>query len=154
MRSKDSGIHLGLQFPTWEFTWECEGSFPHTLCTPKSMWSDSRLSLLACNLATPCLDREPKARFATVPFCLLLGESSFFLRAFNLKKFPKGYFLKNHFIPWRTNFFEKKIKPWILWLKKEILTNRWGCQNWHNVPILHLVLCQCLSWCVGYICQD
>jgi len=22
---------LGLQFPTWEFIWECEGSFPHTL---------------------------------------------------------------------------------------------------------------------------
>jgi hypothetical protein len=31
------GFHLGLQLPTWEFTWECEGSFPHTLCTPKSM---------------------------------------------------------------------------------------------------------------------
>jgi len=22
---------LGLQFPKWELTWECEGSFPHTL---------------------------------------------------------------------------------------------------------------------------
>jgi hypothetical protein len=37
----DSNSH---QLPTWEFTWECEGSFPHTLrtlCTPGSMWCDS-----------------------------------------------------------------------------------------------------------------
>jgi len=34
-------------------------------CTPESMWRDSRASLLACNLATPCLGREPKARVAT-----------------------------------------------------------------------------------------
>jgi hypothetical protein len=51
---------------TWEFTWECEGSFPHTLCTPRSMWCDSRVFLLAHNLATPCLDREPKAKVATL----------------------------------------------------------------------------------------
>jgi hypothetical protein len=25
------GSQLGLQLPKWEFTWECEGSFPHTL---------------------------------------------------------------------------------------------------------------------------
>jgi hypothetical protein len=39
----DSNSH---QLPTWEFTWECEGSFPHTLwsvCTPGSMWCDSRV---------------------------------------------------------------------------------------------------------------
>jgi hypothetical protein len=73
-RSKNSGVLLGLQLPTWEFTWECEGSFPHTLCIPGSMWSDSRVSFLACNLPTPCLGREPKARVATPfhPFPLLL----------------------------------------------------------------------------------
>jgi len=38
----DSNSH---QLPTWEFTWECEGSFPHTLCTPGSMWYDSRVYL-------------------------------------------------------------------------------------------------------------
>jgi hypothetical protein len=64
--AKDSGIHSGVQLPTWEFTWECEGSFPHTLCIPKSMWSDSQVSFLACNLATPCFGREPKARVATI----------------------------------------------------------------------------------------
>ncbi len=31
MRSEDSGVHLGFQLSTWEFIWECEGSFPHTL---------------------------------------------------------------------------------------------------------------------------
>jgi len=36
----DSNSH---QLPPWEFNWECEGSFPHTLCTPGSMWCDSRV---------------------------------------------------------------------------------------------------------------
>ncbi len=51
--------------PCWEFPWECEGSFPHTLYTLGNMWCDSRISLLARNLATPCLGREPKARVMT-----------------------------------------------------------------------------------------
>jgi hypothetical protein len=51
-RSKNSRVHLGLQLPTWEFTWECEGSFPHTFYTPRSMWCDSKVSLLARNLVT------------------------------------------------------------------------------------------------------
>ncbi len=38
----DSNFH---QLPTWEFTWECEGSLPHTLCTPGGMWYDSRVYL-------------------------------------------------------------------------------------------------------------
>jgi hypothetical protein len=51
----DSNSH---QLPTWEFTWD-----PHTLwtlSTPGSMWCDSRVYYLACNLATPCLDRKPR----------------------------------------------------------------------------------------------
>jgi hypothetical protein len=64
-RFEDLGVHLGFQLLQWEFTWEGEGSFPHTLCIPGSMWCDSRVFLLAHNLATPCLDREPKARVAT-----------------------------------------------------------------------------------------
>ncbi len=54
-----------------EFPWECEGSFPHTPCTPESMWCDFQVFLLACNLATPCLGREPKARVATLFNCLM-----------------------------------------------------------------------------------
>jgi hypothetical protein len=50
----------------WEFTWECEGSCPHTLCTPRGMWSDSQVFLLAHHLPTPCLGREPKVRVATL----------------------------------------------------------------------------------------
>jgi hypothetical protein len=63
-------ILLGLQLPTWEFLWECEGSCPHTFCTPRSVWNDSQVSLLAHNLATPlpcpCLGCEPKVRVATL----------------------------------------------------------------------------------------
>ncbi len=66
LRFENSGVILGLQLPTWEFTWECEGSFPHTLCTPGSMWSDYRVFLLARNLATPCFGREPKAKVPTL----------------------------------------------------------------------------------------
>jgi hypothetical protein len=57
---------IGTPTPNMEFTWACEGSFPHTLCTPGSMWCDSRVFLLAHNLATPCLGHEPKARVATL----------------------------------------------------------------------------------------
>jgi hypothetical protein len=61
-----SGVLLGLQLLTWEFISECEGSFPHTFCTPRSMWSDSRVSLLACNLVTPCLGCKPKVTVVTM----------------------------------------------------------------------------------------
>jgi len=33
--------------------------------TPRSIWRDSQVSLLACNLASPCFGCEPKARVAT-----------------------------------------------------------------------------------------
>jgi hypothetical protein len=56
---------LGLWHPTWEFTWECVGSCLHTLCTPGSMWCDSRVFILARHLPTLCLGREPKVRVAT-----------------------------------------------------------------------------------------
>jgi hypothetical protein len=55
------GSPLGTPPPKWE----CEGSCPHTLCTPGNMWSDSQVSFLARNLATPCHGREPKVRVAT-----------------------------------------------------------------------------------------
>ncbi len=71
---EDSGIHLGLQFSIWEFTWECEGSFPPTLCTPKSRWCDSQVFLLARNLATPCFSRKPKARVTTTMMREQVGE--------------------------------------------------------------------------------
>ncbi len=56
------GVYSGLQLPQWEFTWECEGEL---LCIPESMWCDSRVSLLARNLATLCLGRKPKPKVAT-----------------------------------------------------------------------------------------
>ncbi len=66
------GVLSGLQLPMWEFTCECEGSFPHTFCTFESMWNDSQVSLLARNLATPCLGREPKVKVATFQFGLTI----------------------------------------------------------------------------------
>jgi len=60
------GSSLGFQLPKWEFTWECDSSFPHTLCTPKNMKCDPQVSILAHNLASPCLGHEPKARVATI----------------------------------------------------------------------------------------
>jgi hypothetical protein len=51
---EDLRVYLGFQFPKWKFTWECEGSCPHTFCTLGSMWCDSQASL-ARNLASPCL---------------------------------------------------------------------------------------------------
>ncbi len=57
---------LGFQLPKWEFTWECEGSFPHTLlhCQKHEMWLPGLI--LAYTLASPCLGREPKVRVVTM----------------------------------------------------------------------------------------
>jgi hypothetical protein len=57
---------LRLQLPKWEFTWECGGSFPHTLLHSQEheMWLPG--SLLAYIFASPCLGREPKAKVAII----------------------------------------------------------------------------------------
>jgi hypothetical protein len=58
-----------LQLPKWELTWECECSFSRTLLhsqPPESMKCDSRVSLLALTLVSPCLGCKPKARVATI----------------------------------------------------------------------------------------
>jgi len=43
---------------------------------PGSMKCDSWASLLAHNLANPCLGREPKARVATHPFFKIFHQST------------------------------------------------------------------------------
>jgi hypothetical protein len=55
----------GLQLPRWELNWECGGSSPHTFLHSREheMWFPN--SLLARTFASPCLDREPKAKVAT-----------------------------------------------------------------------------------------
>jgi hypothetical protein len=80
------GVHLGLQLPTWEFTWECKGSFLHILCTFGSMWCGSQVALLARNLASPCFSREPKARVATITLSILL----YFFTIFTTLNMPIG----------------------------------------------------------------
>jgi hypothetical protein len=50
---ENSGVHLGFQLPQWEFIWECEGSFLHTLCIPKSMWGDFRPPFWLATLQPP-----------------------------------------------------------------------------------------------------
>jgi hypothetical protein len=48
-----------LKIQKWKFLWECEGSFPHTFL-------HSQASLLAHNIASPCLGHEPKAKVMTM----------------------------------------------------------------------------------------
>jgi hypothetical protein len=58
-----------LQFPKWEFTWECGGSIPHTIPyshIPRNMKCDSQASFLARTFASLCLSREPKGRVTTI----------------------------------------------------------------------------------------
>jgi len=45
----------------------CEGSFPHTFLHSREYVVWFLASFLACNLANPCLGREPKARVTTFP---------------------------------------------------------------------------------------
>jgi len=54
-----------LQFPKWELTWECEGSFPHTLLLSweHEMWLLG--SFLARTFPNLYLGHEPKARVVT-----------------------------------------------------------------------------------------
>jgi hypothetical protein len=60
--SKNSEVHLGFQSPKWEFAWECEGSFSHTLLHSQEheMWFPG----FPLNLH-PCIGYEPKAKVAT-----------------------------------------------------------------------------------------
>ncbi len=67
---------LGVQ---WEFTWECEGLFPHTLLhsCEYEMWLLG--SVLAHTFVNPCLGHEPKVRVATLLFLFFLFIFSNFL---------------------------------------------------------------------------
>jgi hypothetical protein len=56
---------IGTQTPKWEFIWDVR-VHSHTLfCTFGSMRCDSRASLLARNLASPCFGRKLKVRVVT-----------------------------------------------------------------------------------------
>jgi hypothetical protein len=70
----------GLQLPKWEFTWEWECSFSHTLLhsqPPGNMKCDSWASLLVRTLASPCFGCEPKARVVITSLsCLLFPSQS------------------------------------------------------------------------------
>jgi hypothetical protein len=65
---------LKIRESIWDFnshngsSFGSEVSFPHTHCilfTLRSMWGDSRASLLARNLISPYFGHEPKARIVT-----------------------------------------------------------------------------------------
>ncbi len=59
---------LGLQLPKWEFIWEWQGSFSHTLLHSQEheMWLPG--SLLAHTFTSPYLGRKPKVKVATSSF--------------------------------------------------------------------------------------
>jgi hypothetical protein len=52
------GSPSGVQFPKWEPTWECGGSFLH-------IFPHSRASFLAHTLSSFCLGHEPKVKVTT-----------------------------------------------------------------------------------------
>jgi hypothetical protein len=57
------GSLSGLELPTWEFTWECEGSFPHTLLHSQGMRMRLPNLILAHTLASPfALVASPRLR--------------------------------------------------------------------------------------------
>jgi hypothetical protein len=51
--------------PKWESTWECVGSFPHTLLHPQDCECDSQVTLSARTFPCPCLGCEPKVKVVT-----------------------------------------------------------------------------------------
>jgi hypothetical protein len=55
----------GIQFPKWEFTWECGGHSLTLSYTPRSMKCDSWASLLARTLVNSYFGHEPKVRVVT-----------------------------------------------------------------------------------------
>jgi hypothetical protein len=56
---------IRIPTPKWELTWECGGSFPHTLLHSREHEMPLSSSLLAYTFASPCLGREPKVRVVT-----------------------------------------------------------------------------------------
>jgi hypothetical protein len=96
------GSPPGFQLPKWEFTWECEGSFLHTFI-------HSQASLLAHNLASPCLGCEHKVKVATpsiihiaiwCSMCVTMYQKDyhcvFFLKMLLIKEIKKNH-LKSGF---------------------------------------------------------
>jgi hypothetical protein len=61
----------GFQLPKWESTWECVGSFLHTLPQPGSE-CDSQVAPSACTFPCPCFGSEPKVRVVTFQLHRLL----------------------------------------------------------------------------------
>jgi hypothetical protein len=57
---------IKLQLPRWELTWQCGGSFSHTLPHSQEHEIFYWASLLARTFASLCLVCEPKARVATM----------------------------------------------------------------------------------------
>jgi hypothetical protein len=72
---------FGVQLPTWEFTWECEGSLPHPFLHSREyvMWLLG--FLLACTLATPLPWSRAQSKGcdkrAPLDFSLYIRESDF-----------------------------------------------------------------------------
>ncbi len=56
------GSPLGLEFPKWEFIWECEGSFLHTLLHSQEHETWLPGFLLGPHPCKPCLGCKPKAK--------------------------------------------------------------------------------------------
>ncbi len=55
-----------LQFPKWELTWECEGSFLHTLPHSRKHEMSLLASFLTHTFTSPCISHEPKAQVVTL----------------------------------------------------------------------------------------
>ncbi len=100
-------LWTGTSPPKVEALWECEGSFPHT-------FFHSRASLLARNLASPCLGCEPKARLATFKRNIVMSQQQ-----------------TNH-----SSFWDyQKFIYFVFFLP---IGNPWVIQNWFgNVNILN-----------------
>jgi len=69
-------------------------------CTPRSMWHDSRTSLLATTLQPPCLGCEPKA---TVTKIIILTKKIHLLTFFFFKRMVIKMLLNNYI---QFNFFQ------------------------------------------------
>jgi hypothetical protein len=62
----------GLQLPKWEFTWECGGSFLHTLLQFQEHEKWLLGFTLGPHLCNPYLGHEPETRVATLNLMQLL----------------------------------------------------------------------------------
>jgi hypothetical protein len=131
------GNPSGLQLPKWELTWECGGSFPHTLLHFWEHECYSWASFLARTFTSPCLGREPKVRVVTLE---LKFKDIYHNRLIERKIWSSAQWsLRKMWLEYQHKVLTKRSSSKRIWSLKGTLGSHQGCLTYSkHVPFMHV----------------